>query len=124
MEDDREIRTMTFNQDGFFSEKVEKQCELCKGRGGKEVKLSVAIPPYIKLCMRASTRKTWTWCIGAGLGVTLIFCRAQNQATKSHEMALWHMYDMAEERETTGLFTSSFLGNPLVKLSIDIFSDK
>ena len=33
MNDGRIIRTMTFNQEGFFSEKVEKYFDLCKKKG-------------------------------------------------------------------------------------------
>ena len=39
---------MTFNQEGFFTEKIEKYRELCLDKGGKEVKLSTVTTPYIK----------------------------------------------------------------------------
>ena len=42
------MRTMTFNQEGFFTEKIEKYKELCREKGGKEVKLSAVTTPYIK----------------------------------------------------------------------------
>ena len=54
MDDGRTIRTMTFNQEGFFSEKVEKHLDLCKEKGGTEMKLSIVTTPYIKESARES----------------------------------------------------------------------
>ena len=34
MDDGRIIRTMTFNQEGFFFEKVEKYLDQCREKGG------------------------------------------------------------------------------------------
>ena len=48
MEDGKTVRTMTFNQEGFFREKVEKYFELCLDKGGKEVKLATVTTPYVK----------------------------------------------------------------------------
>lgn len=48
MDDGRTIRTMTFNQEGFFHDKVEIYLELCLEKGGKEVKLSTVTTPYVK----------------------------------------------------------------------------
>ena len=42
------IRAMTFNQEPFFLDKVERYKELCLEKGGKEVKLSAVITPYLK----------------------------------------------------------------------------
>lgn len=53
-EDGRTVRPMTFNQEGFFPEKVEKYLELCLDKGGKEVKLASVKTP---LRQRNSERK-------------------------------------------------------------------
>ena len=46
--DGKEIRTMTFNQEGFFLDKIQKYLELCLDKGGKTVKLHHVTTPYIK----------------------------------------------------------------------------
>jgi hypothetical protein len=42
------VRTMTFNQEGFFLDKIDKHMELCMEKGGAEAKLSTVTTPYIK----------------------------------------------------------------------------
>ena len=42
------VRTMTFNQEGFFLDKIDKYKELCLEKGGLEAKLSTVTTPYIK----------------------------------------------------------------------------
>ena len=44
--DGHEVRTMTFNQEPFFLDKVDKYKELCLEKGNKEVKLSAVTTPY------------------------------------------------------------------------------
>ena len=44
----RTLRTMTFNQEGFFLDKIDKYKNLCLEKGGREIKLHHVTTPYIK----------------------------------------------------------------------------
>ena len=46
--DERKIRTMTFNQESFFTDKIENYKELCKEKGGKDIKPHQVTTPYLK----------------------------------------------------------------------------
>ena len=46
--DGKGIRTMTFNQEGFFLDQIEKYKELCIEKDGMEAKLGAVTTPYIK----------------------------------------------------------------------------
>lgn len=48
LDDGRTVRTMTFNQEVFFKEKIEESLEFCLDRRGKDQKLSTVTTPYSK----------------------------------------------------------------------------
>ena len=55
--DGKKIRTMTFNQEGFFLDKIQKYLELCLEKGGKAIKLHHVTTPYIKDAAKESSAR-------------------------------------------------------------------
>jgi len=72
--DGRKIRTMTFNQESFFTDKIERYKELCKEKGGKDIKLHQVTTPYLKeqAKQNAARRPEWE---GEREGVMCRYCR-------------------------------------------------
>ena len=46
MDDGRKIRTMTFNQESFFRDKIEKYIQVCEDKGGITPHTSQGSKPY------------------------------------------------------------------------------
>ena len=53
----RQIRTMTFNQESFFQDTIDKNKELCKEKRGKDIKLSLVTTLYLKEQARQHTAR-------------------------------------------------------------------
>jgi hypothetical protein len=57
MDDGRKVRTMTFNQESFFSDKIDKYIKVCQDKGGITPSLANVSTPFLKDSPKENTAR-------------------------------------------------------------------